>query len=31
MHGDCPHQAQRIDGQMPFAAGDLFAGIVAPF
>jgi hypothetical protein len=29
VHHDCPHQAQRIDGQMPFAASDLLAGIVA--
>ena len=31
MHDDRPHQPQRIDGQVPLAAGDLFARIVAPF
>jgi hypothetical protein len=31
MYHDRPHQAQRIDGQMPFAARDLLSGIVASF
>ena len=31
MHDHRPHQAQRIDGHVPLAAGDLFARVVASF
>src|SRR5579863_816867 len=31
MHHERPHQTERVDGQMPLAAGDLFPGVKATF